>query len=117
MNENGIRDPIMPDADYMQRLLSAVTGLTAEMSRASSKDEVLALTATWLPNIVPADRASITFPVDADHLAVAKSTRWPRHSSAGDAHMAADSGAGVSAFDDEVMAFGLAADTFEDGLL
>lgn len=58
------------DADHQQRLLNAFAGLTEEMSRASSKDEVLSLAATWVPNIVPADRASITFPVDADNLAV-----------------------------------------------
>ncbi|MGH1482281.1 MAG: sensor histidine kinase [Geminicoccales bacterium] len=58
------------DINHQQRLLSAFAGLTEEMSRASSKEEVLSLAATWVPNIVPADRASITFPVDADNLAV-----------------------------------------------
>ncbi len=58
------------DADHQQRLLTAFAGLTEEMSRASSKDEVLSLAATWMPNIVPADRASIAFPIDAESLAV-----------------------------------------------
>jgi signal transduction histidine kinase len=70
MTDQEVRLEPMLDAGFNQRLLSAVTGLTEEMSRASSKDEVLALAATWVPHIVPADRASIAFPTDADHLAV-----------------------------------------------
>ena len=51
------------DADHHRRLLGAFAGLTEQMSRASSRDEVLSLAATWVPNIFPADRANITFPV------------------------------------------------------
>ena len=57
-------------SDYSKRLLHAVTSLTAEISQAGSKDEVFALVATWMPSIVPADRASVTLPVDDDHLEV-----------------------------------------------
>ena len=56
--------------DYSKRVLSAVTSLTAQMSQASSRNEVLELVAIWTPTIIPADRASITFPSDADHLEV-----------------------------------------------
>lgn len=56
--------------DYSKRLLTAVTSLTAEMSQAGSRDDVLGLVAAWTPTIVPADRASVTFPIDDDHLEV-----------------------------------------------
>lgn len=56
--------------DYSKRLLAAVTSLTAEMSQASSKDEVLDLVATWTPTIVPADRASVIFAIDHKVLKV-----------------------------------------------
>ncbi len=58
------------DTDEQQRLLGAFAGLTEQMSRASSREEVLSLAATWIPNIVPADRASITFPIGDEDLAV-----------------------------------------------
>lgn len=56
--------------DYSNRLLTAVTSLTVEIGKASSKEEVLALIPAWVPKIVPADRASVAFPVDDDHIAV-----------------------------------------------
>ena len=56
--------------DYSKRVLSAVTSLTAQMSQASSRNEILDLVAIWTPTIIPADRASITFPIDAEHLEV-----------------------------------------------
>ena len=70
MSDQDTLDQPMFNLDYKQRLLVAVTSLTDEMSRASSKEEVLTLTAAWVPNIVPADRASITFPVDDENLSV-----------------------------------------------
>ncbi len=57
-------------SDYGKRLLHAITSLTAEVCQASSKDEVFALVAAWMPSIVPADRASVALPVDDDHLEV-----------------------------------------------
>ena len=64
-------DQPMIDRDrYTQQLLSAVTGLTAEMCRAASREDVLSLAATWIPQIIPASRASIAFPTDDRHLAV-----------------------------------------------
>lgn len=57
-------------SDYADRLLMAVTALTAEMGRASTKNEVLSLLAAWIPLMLPADRATIAFASGSDHLEI-----------------------------------------------
>ena len=70
MGTNDANQQSIQTLDYSNRLLEAVTSLTVEIGKASSKDEVLALIPAWVPRIVPADRASVAFPVDDDHLGV-----------------------------------------------
>lgn len=70
LGQNDISHQPFLASDYSKRLLNAVTSLTAEMSQASSRDQLLALVATWTPSIVPADRASVAFPIDGDYLEI-----------------------------------------------